>query len=68
MKQQQSDGQNGLNGNTSYVVIANRASGNISVINTYTDEVTGTYDLPMGSNTPEPMYVGIKTEQQGICW
>jgi YVTN family beta-propeller protein len=57
LKQQQSDGQNGLNGNTSYVVIANRASGNISVINTYTDEVTGTYDLPMGSNTPEPMYV-----------
>ena len=56
MKQQNVDSYNG-DGDTSYVVIANRASGNISVINTYTDEVTGTYDLPMGSNTPEPMYV-----------
>ncbi|MBT8382620.1 MAG: YncE family protein, partial [Ignavibacteria bacterium] len=56
MKQQSVDSYN-ENGDTSYVVIANRASGNISVINTYTDEITGTYDLPMGSGTPEPMYV-----------
>ena len=56
MKQQSVDGYNG-EGDTSYVVIANRASGNISVINVYTDEIDGTYDLPMGSNTPEPMYV-----------
>ncbi|NNJ54115.1 MAG: hypothetical protein HKP17_13175, partial [Ignavibacteriaceae bacterium] len=41
MKQKGMDSYNG-DGDTSYVVIANRASGNISVINTYTDEITGT--------------------------
>jgi YVTN family beta-propeller protein len=39
------------------VVIANRGSGTISVISTVTDEIVGTYDLPAGENTPEPMYV-----------
>ena len=43
----------GADGN---IVIANRNSGSISVINTKTDEVSGTYQLP-GANTPEPMYV-----------
>lgn len=38
------------------VVIANRASGTISVIDVNTDAVTGTYALP-GENTAEPMYV-----------
>ena len=57
MKQNQLDNQNGLDDDSSYVVIANRGSGTISVIGTYNDEVAGTYDLPMGANTPEPMYV-----------
>jgi YVTN family beta-propeller protein len=39
------------------IVIANRGSGSISVIDAKTDEVTGTYSLPSGPNTPEPMYV-----------
>jgi YVTN family beta-propeller protein len=39
------------------MVIANRASGSISVIDTISEEVTGTYDLPSGPHTPEPMYV-----------
>jgi len=57
IKQNQLDNQNGMDDDTSYVIIANRGSGTISVISTYTDEVMGTYDLPMGANTPEPMYV-----------
>jgi YVTN family beta-propeller protein len=65
-KQQQLDIQNGFDGDTSYIVIANRASGTISVINTYTDEVTGTYDLPMGTNTPEPMYVVFVKQSQRV--
>ena len=36
------------------MVIANRASGNISVIDVKTDQVSGTYDLP---DSGEPMYV-----------
>ncbi len=41
------------------VVIANRASGTISVIDARTDEVVGTYALPSsdGEPAPEPMYV-----------
>ncbi len=39
------------------IVIANRASGTISVIDANTDAVSGTYDLPEGDNTNEPMYV-----------
>lgn len=39
------------------VVIANRASGTISVINTRSDQLIGTFALPEGENTPEPMYV-----------
>jgi DNA-binding beta-propeller fold protein YncE len=38
-------------------VVANRGSGTISVISTVKDEIVGTYDLPAGENTPEPMYV-----------
>ncbi|HMB92818.1 MAG TPA: beta-propeller fold lactonase family protein [Rhodothermales bacterium] len=38
------------------IVIANRGSGTISVIDTQTDEVT-TIPLPAGDNMPEPMYV-----------
>ncbi|HSE98469.1 MAG TPA: YncE family protein, partial [Blastocatellia bacterium] len=39
------------------IIIANRASGTISVIDVLSDEVTGTFDLPAGPNKPEPMYV-----------
>jgi DNA-binding beta-propeller fold protein YncE len=39
------------------VVVANRASGTISVIDVQTDEVIGTYALPAAANPPEPMYV-----------
>jgi YVTN family beta-propeller protein len=39
------------------VVIANRASGSISVIDANTDAVVATVDLPMGDSAPEPMYV-----------
>ncbi len=39
------------------IVVTNRSSGSISVISTSTDAVTGTYDLPQGDLTPEPMYI-----------
>lgn len=38
------------------IVVANRASGSISVIDTTTDAVVGTYTFP-GENPAEPMYV-----------
>ena len=41
----------------SNAVIANRVSGTISVISAISDEVVGTYDLPVGDYFPEPMYV-----------
>jgi DNA-binding beta-propeller fold protein YncE len=59
---EKSDGHFGNNGN---IVVANRNSGSISVINTKTDEVSGTYQLPAGPNTPEPMYVVFV--KQGHC-
>lgn len=39
------------------VVVANRGSGSISVIDTQTDTLIDTISLPAGGNTPEPMYV-----------
>lgn len=41
------------------IVVANRASGTISVIDAKTNGVVGSYDLPAdaGEPTPEPMYV-----------
>ncbi len=39
------------------MVIANRASGTISVIDVASDRIIGTYALPAGAKTPEPMYV-----------
>jgi YVTN family beta-propeller protein len=53
-------------GNSGNIVIANRGSGSISVINTNTDEVSGTYDLPAGTNTPEPMYVVFTRQGQRV--
>lgn len=44
-------------GNSGDIVVANRNSGSISVIDTKTDEVTETYQLPASPNTAEPMYV-----------
>ena len=39
------------------VVVADRASGTISVIDAGTEQLVGTYALPAGDNQPEPMYV-----------
>ena len=39
------------------IVVANRGSGSISIIDVSTDQVVGTYALPAGPNPPEPMYV-----------
>jgi DNA-binding beta-propeller fold protein YncE len=51
------------NGN---IVIANRASGSISVIDTKTDMVSGTYDLPLSNSTPEPMYVVFSNQTRQV--
>jgi YVTN family beta-propeller protein len=39
------------------IVVANRADGTISIIDSKTDEVVDTVALPAGENPPEPMYV-----------
>ncbi len=46
-------------GHSRTVVVANRVSGNISVIDPRTDQVVRTVALPMGANAPEPMYVVV---------
>lgn len=43
--------------NSGSIVIANRGSGSISVINTATDTVSQTVALPAASNPSQPMYV-----------
>ena len=48
------------------IVVANRASGSISVIDTKTDMISGNYDLPMGSSTPEPMYVVFSNQTRQV--
>jgi len=52
-------GYGGALRNSGKVVVANRGSGTISVIDAKDDVVTGTYDLPSeaGEPVPEPMYV-----------
>ena len=40
-----------------HIVVANRNGGTISVIDAKTDLVSGTYNLPATTKTPEPMYV-----------
>jgi DNA-binding beta-propeller fold protein YncE len=42
---------------SSLIVVANRASGTISVIDANVEAVVGTYALPADPNPPEPMYV-----------
>lgn len=44
-------------GHKGQVVVANRGSSSISVIDARTNMLIGTYDLPAGENAPEPMYV-----------
>jgi len=39
------------------IVVADRVSGTISIIDTKTDKRVDTVPLPAGDNTPEPMYV-----------
>jgi YVTN family beta-propeller protein len=53
-------------GNSGNIVVANRGSGSISVINTNTDQVSGTYQLPAGPNSPEPMYVVFVRQGQRV--
>lgn len=53
----------GLGQRRSKMVIANRASGTISVIDVASDRVVGTYALPAGDKTPEPMYVVYSRER-----
>jgi hypothetical protein len=47
----------GVNGQFGKMVIANRASGTISVLGASDGTTIGTFSLPSGPNTPEPMYV-----------
>ena len=51
-------------GSAGNIVVTNRSSGSISVIDTKIDEVTGTYQLPAGPNNPEPMYVVFDKRSQ----
>jgi YVTN family beta-propeller protein len=57
---------NSYNGIAGNIVVANRNSGSISLIDTKSDEVTGTYQLPTGPNTPEPMYVVFVSKGQRV--
>jgi DNA-binding beta-propeller fold protein YncE len=50
--------------NSGNIIVANRASGTISVINSLTDEVTGTFSLP--GNNAEPMYVVFTRQGQRV--
>lgn len=44
-------------GNAGKIVVADRGSGTITVIDARTDTVTQTLELPVGDNPAEPMYV-----------
>jgi len=50
-------GGHGGHGGHGKIVVANRASGTVSVIDVATDTVTHTLTLPGAGATPEPMYV-----------
>ena len=54
---EQSMFEKGFHHSNGKIVVANRASGSISVIDVRRDVVSGTYNLPAGIATPEPMYV-----------
>lgn len=49
------------------IVVANRVSGTISVIDAGTDQVFKTVDLPAGDNPPDPMYV-VNTPDNNRVW
>ena len=48
------------------IVIADRASGTISVIDVRSDEVMATYELPAGENPAQPMYVVYDVRHQTV--
>jgi YVTN family beta-propeller protein len=48
------------------IVVANRASGTISVIDVQTDQVIATVALPSGMNQPEPMYVFYSSKEKSV--
>jgi YVTN family beta-propeller protein len=48
-------------GHQGKIVVADRASGTISVIDVASDTVVATVPLPDGENPPEPMYVNYST-------
>ena len=52
-----SDDDSDAPGGRGSIVVANRGSGTISVIDVRTDQIVGTYALPVGPSAPEPMYV-----------
>jgi DNA-binding beta-propeller fold protein YncE len=53
----QLDKESAENSSSGNIVVANRNSGSISVIDVKTDRIIGTYPLPAGPNIPEPMYI-----------
>jgi DNA-binding beta-propeller fold protein YncE len=46
-----------LNPNQGHVVVANRATGNLSILHESTGQVLGTVDLPAGDGTGDPTYI-----------
>lgn len=54
-------------GSAGNIVVANRNSGSISVIDVKTDQLSGTYSLPNDApNPPEPMYVVFVRQAQRV--
>ncbi|NIV73029.1 MAG: beta-propeller fold lactonase family protein [Calditrichae bacterium] len=53
-------------GNSGNIVVANRNSGSISVIDVKTDQLSGTYSLPAAPSPPEPMYVVFVRQAQRV--
>ena len=48
------------------VVVADRASGTISVVDADSDQLIATYALPTGDKTPEPMYVSYVKSSNSV--
>jgi YVTN family beta-propeller protein len=51
---------------TGKIVTANRAAGTLSIIDTATDQVIVTVNLPAGDNPPEPMYAVYVSQNKRI--
>jgi len=58
---------NSFAGGYGNIVVANRASGTISIIDAGSDQVTDTVSLPTDGNPPEPMYV-VHTPAHNRVW